>query len=284
MFLKGNREKLRLSLRAELLFQTGSLPVKRKEGFLDFFLQFRVKIVDNAVTGCRKGSRFINGYQILAVDHPARFHAGQHGIGNGGGIVVLVGDTKDGIIVATGKSRFVITVDRQTELSLKQSLWCLEAGIGCFGRKCQGAAFELGQAGDPGSRIGDDFHLIAVGTISIGHDSKGTETGTGDGDGIRTGVETGNMKTTGTHRFKLGGIGLNREELYPLPCHLGHMVEELPPNFHVNRRIFDRSVSKDQGCRIDPLLWVGGDIGNQITIGIGKTGIHGRCCAGIEHQ
>jgi hypothetical protein len=76
------------------------------------------------------------------------------------------------------------------------------------------------------------------------------------------------VQATGAHRLDLGGVGLDREELHRLARHHGHVVEEGLPHFGVDRRVLDGRVGEDQNRRIDPLALIGGEIRDQIAIGV----------------
>ena len=89
------------------------------------------------------------------------------------------------------------------------------------------------------------------------------------------------MQAACTHGFKLRGIRLHREELDLLSGHCLHVLQEAIPDFRVNGRVFDGRVREDQCARINPILRIGGRIGDHVAICILETGIER--CGRVDH-
>ncbi len=76
------------------------------------------------------------------------------------------------------------------------------------------------------------------------------------------------MKATRTHRFNLGGVGLNREELHLLAGDVRQVVQETGPHLTIDRWIFNRCIGKYEGGRVGLLFGLFWDVGNKVAITI----------------
>ena len=247
MLLEGNRHELRFTGLGELLFQRGTFPFKGEEGFLDGFLQFRLQVVGDAVTGGGKGLGLVEGDDLVVADHVPAQHPVKYRVGDGCGRVILVGDAQDRVIVLTGKYRLEVFAGDHVVVSLEDGGRRLETGVGRLGSEGQFLAANILHILNTGIRVGDDFHFIAERAVFRSHHGERSQTGAGDCQRVGTGIEAGNVQATGAHRLDLGGVGLNREELHLLAGGLREVIKELGPDFPVDGRILHGRVGKDQG-------------------------------------
>jgi hypothetical protein len=74
-----------------------------------------------------------------------------------------------------------------------------------------------------------------------------------------------------THRFKLRGVRLNREELDVLARGFCQMVHEALPHIGVDGWVFDGRIGEDQRVRVDQIGSIGRDVGDQVAICIRET-------------
>jgi hypothetical protein len=51
------------------------------------------------------------------------------------------------------------------------------------------------------------------------------------------------------------------------------MGQEVRPGLGIDRRILDRGIGEDQGVGIDLLRRIGGDIGDQVAVGVGVAAV-----------
>jgi hypothetical protein len=77
---------------------------KLKNASLDLFLQVGVQVIDRAIARCRESIGFVDRHQIVSADNTAGFHPRQYRIGNGGSVIVLIGDAKDRVVMPARKA------------------------------------------------------------------------------------------------------------------------------------------------------------------------------------
>lgn len=82
------------------------------------------------------------------------------------------------------------------------------------------------------------------------------------------------MQAASTHGFNLCGIALHREKLHLFASGLGQVADESISHLGIDRRVFDRRVSKNQGVRVNQFTGAAWRVGYQVAIGVLEAGIH----------
>ncbi len=129
---------------------------------------------------------------------------------------------------------------------------------------------ECPRPSDAGTGIGDDLHFIAEGAARRSHDGEGPETGTVDGQGIGSRVETGDVHPAGTHGLDLGGIRFDREKDHPLAGLFLEIGRKILPCLAVDGGILDRRTGEDQRMRVHPPTGIGRNVGQRISVAIAE--------------
>lgn len=173
------------------------------------------------------------------------------------------------------EDRLVVLAGRHVELVAQERRRSLVAGVRGLGREGHLLALDVLDFLHARPRVGDDFHLVAVRVVLRGHHREGHEAGAVDRDGVRPGVEAGNVKPAGPHGLYLRRVRLHREELNPLSRHLFRVFKKTLSDLCVNRRILHRPVSEDERGRIDQLARLLRRVGDEIAVLVLVTGIEG---------
>lgn len=87
------------------------------------------------------------------------------------------------------------------------------------------------------------------------------------------------MQPACAHGFKLGSIGLDREELHGLACSIRQMVDEFSPDILIDSRVFHRRIGENQNRGVNPFTRICRNIRDQVAVIVGKALINLECAS-----
>jgi len=151
---------------------------------------------------------------------------GGHGAGDGGRIVVLVGDADDRISCLPEKADLKSRSASSPKFRFQDRRMALEPGIGIGmgeGKRFCLSDLRLSELGP--SAWTDDFHFIAEFVFLRCHHRERRETGAVDRQRHRTGVEAGDVQTAGAHGLDLRRVGCTGKKTTFLPGFPGQVGE-----------------------------------------------------------